>query len=295
MGQVDAIIPGYAEPSESLARTVDAVLNQDLRVTRTVVVDDASPTPLTLADELTAWVELLRVPQNVGVAAARNIAAATSRAEFLLFVNCDVAPRSQWLTRAVAFMDSHPSTGAVGGVIVPTLGSQLLRRWRLRFLENPEQRTKEQRRVTWLTGHATLIRRSAFEAIGGYDPRRRFTEDHELCGRLRARGYEIHHLPTLVAESYEFPSIDLFARKALRHSGWTLEAEVDAADLRPIRPLPATVSVLRTFVNHSGRNLGKLRLAFLPVDVAVAVRSFILVWETRCGMLARVALTLSRP
>ena len=90
------------------------------------------------------------MPQNVGVAAARNIAAATSRAEFLLFVNCDVAPQSQSLTRAVAYMDSHPSTGAVGGAIVPTVGSQVFRRWRLGFLENPEQRAKEQRRVIWL-------------------------------------------------------------------------------------------------------------------------------------------------
>ena len=115
-------------------------------------------------------------------------------------------------------MKSHPNTAALGGRIAPQIGSRTLVGWRLRFLENPEQRSTDPISVLWLTGHRRLVNRAMFEEVGGYEPRLRFTEDFDLCQRLRAGGYEIFHLPELAADSYEVPTIDLFARKTLRHS-----------------------------------------------------------------------------
>ena len=81
--------------------------------------------------------------------------------------------------------------------------------------ENPEQRSTGPISVSWLTGHAILVNRAMFNEVGGYEPSLRFTEDFDLCRRLRAKGYVILHLPELAANSYEVPTIDLFARKTL--------------------------------------------------------------------------------
>jgi cellulose synthase/poly-beta-1,6-N-acetylglucosamine synthase-like glycosyltransferase len=282
---VDAIIPVYAEPSENLSRTVEGLLNQEPCPDRILAVDDASPDPVTLQERIAPRVELLRLEENGGAAAARNSAAALSSADYLLFVNCDVVLLDNWLRSGLSFMESHPAGAVVGGAIIPQVGSHLLRRWRMRFLENPEQRTAEERKVTWVTGHATLVRRAMFEEVGGFDARYgQSGEDSELCTRFRASGYEVHHVPELVAESYEIPSIDLFARKSLRNSGWDLRKTCypgsAAIGVRPIQLLPASASVIRALANHSSRNLYKRRFSFLPIDAAVAARSLVLVWST---------------
>ena len=158
--RVDAIIPVFGESSENLIRTVEGLLSQDQTVPRILVVDDGSPVSVVLPKRIAPSIELLRLGANGGVAAARNHGAGASLADFLLFVNCDVVLRSNWLQAGLAFMDSHPTAAVVGGAIVPQVGSPLLRRWRMRFLENPEQRAPEERQVTWVTGHATLVRRA---------------------------------------------------------------------------------------------------------------------------------------
>jgi GT2 family glycosyltransferase len=286
MLQADAIIPVFGESSENLMRTVEGLLSQEQTLHRILVVDDGSPVPVALPKQIAFNIELLRLEPSGGVAAARNHGAAASSADYLLFVNCDVVLRSNWLQAGLAFMESHPAAAVLGGPIAPRVGSPRLRRWRMRFLENPEQRTPEERQVTWVTGHATLVRRAMFEEVGGFDPRyRQSGEDHELCERLRALGYQIYHVPQLVADSYEVPSIDLFARKILRHSGWNVrptdnETDFDAVDVRPVVLLPTSASVIRTFANLLGRDLYKRRMSFVPIDVAVAARSFFLVWTT---------------
>jgi N-acetylglucosaminyl-diphospho-decaprenol L-rhamnosyltransferase len=282
---VDAVVTAYAEPTESIRRTVEGLLRQGTLVARIFVVDDASPRALALPADLTPHVQLLRMRANSGIAAARNWAAAQSTADYLLFVNCDVALRVNAVQSALALMQAHPSAGVVGGPVSPVVGPDLLRRWRLRFLENPEQRSGEACRVTWVTAHAMLVRRAAFDAVGGFDARFRITtEDFDFCRRVSGNGWEVHHLPTFAADSFEVPSIDLFARKSLRGWGWDARGEghttsVGAAAIRPIQLRKATLSVLKGSTITIGRDVVKRRFAFLPIDVAVAGRSLFLVWS----------------
>ena len=45
----------------------------------------------------------------------------------------------------------------------------------------------------WLSGSALLVRREAFEAVGGFDPKYfMYFEDVDLCDRLGARRLELH-------------------------------------------------------------------------------------------------------
>jgi len=55
--------------------------------------------------------------------------------------------------------------------------------------------------VDWVSGCALAIRRSDFDAIGGFDPGYHlFVEDVDLCDRLRRRGRRIRFEPAAVVE-----------------------------------------------------------------------------------------------
>src|SRR5262245_15301006 len=54
--------------------------------------------------------------------------------------------------------------------------------------------------VDWVSGACMLVRRSAFEAVGGFDERYfLYWEDADLCRRLRAHGYHVRYVPNATA------------------------------------------------------------------------------------------------
>ena len=57
-----------------------------------------------------------------------------------------------------------------------------------------------ERRPDWVSGAALLIRRSAFEEVGGFDSSLfMYMEDVDLCRRLREHGWSIGYEPGVVA------------------------------------------------------------------------------------------------
>jgi glycosyltransferase involved in cell wall biosynthesis len=282
---VAAIFPGYNESAQSIERTVAGVLTQTAPPSPVVLIDDASPTALSAPPQFDTQVDVIRLSENAGISAGRNHGAASTDSDYLLFVNSDVVLERHWVQRAREFMDAHDSAGAVSGTIVPVVGPRLLRKWRLQFIETKTHRSAltGPAPVTWIVGHVFFVRREAFDAIGGFDPRFRSAgEDWDLSQRLLAAGYDLFHLPSLVAQSYEPASIASLARKSVRNDGWDLRtggSERPCAAVKPLRPLAATISTFATLAEYSGRNLARGRLWFLPVDALVCAYSLGLIWR----------------
>ena len=268
-----------------MERTLRGLLVQEHPVDQLMVVDDASPRPATIPVDLSSGVEIVRLPENLGLSEARNRGALGTTSTYLLFVNCDVVLKPSWLDNGLAFMESNLNAGAVSGRIVPIAGPEVLRDWRLQFIETKSHRSvlTGPTPVTWLVGHTMLVRRTVFDEVGGFDPRFRSAgEDWDFSQRIRSSGYLTFHHPELVAESHELASIENLARKNVRNAGWDLRPRADervCAAVRPVRPLPATVSLVRTLIQQVGRDLVKRRFRFLPVDLAITARSIVLVWR----------------
>ncbi len=84
--EVTVIIPTYARPQKT-RRAIRSVLRQAEVAAEVVVVDDASPQPFVLPEDLRDRVRLVRLDANIGPAGARNAGVSAASAAFLGFLN----------------------------------------------------------------------------------------------------------------------------------------------------------------------------------------------------------------
>lgn len=170
-----------------------------------VVVDDASPdeTPEVLAGFGDA-LRSVRLDENAGFAGACNAGAHEAAGELLVFLNNDTIPVAGWLDALVAHADAHPDAGIVGakllfpnetvqhaGVVICQDGNP---RHIYAGFPASHPAVNRSRRFQAVTAACMLVRREAFDAVGGFDEAyRNCLEDTELCLQAGARGYEVRY------------------------------------------------------------------------------------------------------
>lgn len=157
---------------------------------------------------------------NVGYGAAANIAVARCAAEHVLLLNADTVVHAGALDTLRRHLDAHPRVGMAGPLLLNPDGSTQasafpfpgtlgwlvenepvaplaglvppLRRRLLRFAPPTAPAA-----VPWVLGAALAIRRTAFDAVGGFDPSFfMYFEEVDLALRLAAAGWETHLVPT---------------------------------------------------------------------------------------------------
>lgn len=166
---------------------------------------------------------VLRNPENLGFARACNQGASVSKGQYLLFLNNDTEPRANWLTPLIRVLDRDARVAAVGskllfpdgtvqhaGIVMvdhqplrdPLLAYHIYRRWGASHPAVNECRTYQA-----VTAACVLVRRSAFEAVGGFDEGYwNGYEDVDLCFKLREKGWLIVYEPKSVLIHYESQS-----------------------------------------------------------------------------------------
>ncbi len=164
--------------------------------------------------------------RNIGYGAACNLAARRASGDYLLVSNNDVEFRSGTVGALVAALEREPDVAAVGPALLdedgrPTPSIRLAPTPRrilcenlflprllpgLRFFQGHHTVSIDHRRaqdVETLLGALVLLRRSAFEAMGGFDERYFFyAEESDLFERLRRRGWRIRFEPASTAVHY---------------------------------------------------------------------------------------------
>ena len=160
--------------------------------------------------------------RNVGFAAGMNRLIERSSAPWFLALNSDAWPEPGAIETLVATGGEHPSAAAVAPRLLRPDGSlehstlpfpslavaaitaiggyqRLLPKRSRRLALVGAWNHDEAREVDWAVGAALLIRRSALDAVGGFDESFfMYAEDLEWCWRARTRGWTIRFEPSAV-------------------------------------------------------------------------------------------------
>jgi GT2 family glycosyltransferase len=117
------------------------------------------------------------------VADLRNSAARLARADLLAFVDADHEIDPGWTSGALELM-RDPSVAAAGCQYrAPSAGT-----WVQRMYDRLRRHEPGCRDVDWLPSGNLVVRKSAFDSIGGFDTSLETCEDVDFCQRLVASG-----------------------------------------------------------------------------------------------------------
>ena len=172
---------------------IQSVLDQTLPDAEVIVVDDGSTDPETRA--LLGSLDMPRTrvlrTANQGLPAARNFAARHAQGRLLCALDADDRLAPAWFERGAAVLDAHPDVAFVSHWL-QTFGDEHWT-WTPASCELPALLARN------TVNGAALVRREAFDAVGGYDASMRDgCEDWDFWLRLVERGYRGHIVPEIL-------------------------------------------------------------------------------------------------
>ncbi len=220
---VSVVIINYRSYDE-LTGCLAGLSASDRISSQAIVVDQESDTgrAATIHEQFPA-LTLLPNRSNDGFAAGVNRGAARAEGRYLLLLNPDTVVSRGLIQTLADWLDAHPNVAVVGprilnadGSVQPsarrfpdfTTGLGGRQSWLTRI--SPDNwlsrrnlewsRASEPVDVDWVSGACMMIRRSAFDAVGGMDDRFfLYWEDADLCRRLLTAGYRTVYVPSVSA------------------------------------------------------------------------------------------------
>jgi N-acetylglucosaminyl-diphospho-decaprenol L-rhamnosyltransferase len=263
---IDAVVVSYRSAATLRGCVEPLAAMPRVRVT---VVDNDSPDDSVVTIEDVPGVDIVRAPRNGGFAYGCNLGVARGSAPFVLFLNPDARIDTASLDALLESLRDNPGAALVGPRILDDDGSLSfsLRRFpRLRstyakalFLhrvwplaawtdELVRDPAAYERAATaeWVSGACMLVRREAYEAVGGFDEGLfLYCEDTDLCLRLWQAGHSVRYEPAAL----------------VRHVGG---ASSGAGETQPI----AAGSRVYYARKHSGRAAARLEALGVALDEA---------------------------
>jgi len=184
-----------------LDAAIDSALAQTLGAVDVIVVDDGSTddTPAVLA-RYAGRVRVLRQP-NRGLAAARNAGLAAARGTYVAFLDADDVMASTKLAAQLAVLERSPTIGwTYCDVLIETVATRTTVTASERFGYGARALDgwlfPELIHGNFIPAIAPMIRRTALDAVGGFDERLTALEDWDMWLRL-----------SLIAEARYTPAV----------------------------------------------------------------------------------------
>jgi N-acetylglucosaminyl-diphospho-decaprenol L-rhamnosyltransferase len=216
---VRVVVVTYS-PGASLAHFLDSLRGATRAPHEVVLADNGSDDGVPQVAAAQPGVRLIETGGNLGYGKAANLGASGADAQWLVVANPDVTWEPGALDALLEAAERWPDAGCLGPAIrtpqgwlypsaraFPSLGRgaghALFGWW---WPSNPWTRSYRSEagppaegRTGWLSGSCMLLRRTAFEAVGGFDPAYfMYCEDMDLCRRLADAGWSSVYVPSAV-------------------------------------------------------------------------------------------------
>jgi GT2 family glycosyltransferase len=199
---VDVSIVTYEPDLAAFGELIRSLSEQAGSLALHLLIHDNSAKPATTeslermlaAESAFASVVVKHSGANLGFGRGHNANAQHGRSPFFFVLNQDCILEPNVLRALVDIAASDDARVAA---------------WELRQIpyEHPKAYDPVTLDVPWVSGAASLFRRSAFDAVHGFEPRIfMYGEDVDLSWRLRAKGFRLRYLPrcAVVHRAYKF-------------------------------------------------------------------------------------------
>jgi GT2 family glycosyltransferase len=190
---------------QCLTRLAEATRGIEYEV---ILVDNGSTDDTqALCDALSGDVQVIRNDENLGFAVACNQGAKAARGQYLVFLNNDTIPLDGWLGALVQEVQACPEVAVVGSKLLYQNGT--IQHGGVAFswlygtayhlywgVQADAPLVNRRREFQAVTAACMLVRREAFEEVGGFDEGfRNGFEDMDLCLKIRDRGGRVVYQP----------------------------------------------------------------------------------------------------
>ncbi len=182
--KISVIIPAY-NAEKYISKAIESCLSQTYAPHEIIVIDDASTdSTAAIAGSFPPPVRVIRLVENMGVAVARNRGIQASTGDWIAFLDADdwFLPEKLELQRRCALENPHAVLIYAGWWVISVDGVKSLGRFTPPAALLPMLRYRCN-----LPLGTTMLRRDAFDSVGGFNPSLRRCQDWELWLRLAAR------------------------------------------------------------------------------------------------------------
>lgn len=212
---VSLIIPTYGQVDYTLRCLASIAASAPEVPIETIVIDDASGDPQLERLRFVRGIRLVLSGENRGFVRNCNYAATLAHGEFLLLLNNDTEVMPGAIDALAGLLRRRPDAGMAGarllypdgwqqeaGGIVWRDGSA----WNYGRRDDPRKPEYSYvREADYISGAAIMVRRSAWEQLGGFDEHfaPAYCEDSDLAFRLRAAGLKVLYQPEAMVIHHE--------------------------------------------------------------------------------------------
>lgn len=227
------IIPVYQNLAFLKAQYVALALDPDIRRHELIYVIDDPAAAEPVKRLLGLLHEIYRLPakvlvhrENFGYAPAVNTGAGQAGGSLLLFLNSDVIPaEAGFLATLSAHLKKDRKIGAVAPKLLFANGTlqhagldfykdfngRMFNRSNFKGYASGYGQANKRQRPKALTGACLLVRRAAFQAVGGFSEDYVIGdfEDTDLCLKLERAGFALLYEPAVTLSHFERQSIEL--------------------------------------------------------------------------------------
>ena len=207
--KVDIILPVY-QPKRWVFDAVDSIKSQTYRHWNLIIVDDHTPASREVMRKMRKKaqshpkIKFIRLEKNSKPAGARNRALAQGKGEFIAFIDQDDKWHSRKLEKCMGYLKSHPQIDLVhsdieamdekGEVNKNQFDKENKKRAEIPYSRlQSKELMRELARFYSLRFGTIVVRRSALEAMGGFDESFFGGEEFVFTLRFAAR-YRMVHL-----------------------------------------------------------------------------------------------------